>query len=184
MKITLRILLFLACAAFARGATFELGVHGTLSVTVPETWVARGRDLGGKAFDLTFQPKSDANAQCKLTLIYPDKPMAIDKERIKKDIQGAAQKFVAGSVEKKAVLKEFKLKRGYGAYCSFTDESLVGKPPIRGNYKTMTSGFVGLSEDVTGAVTLLSDSFASQEFKTMLSIVESLEIRRSDSKKL
>ena len=103
MKTTLRILLFFTCAAFARGATFDLGVHGTLSVTVPETWIARGRDLGGKAFDLTFQPRSEANAQCKLTLIYAEKELTIDKER--------------------------------------------------------------------------------KEFKTMLSMVESLEIRRSDSKK-
>ena len=72
------------------------------------------RDQGGKAFDRTIRLKCDANAQCKLTLIYTEKPTAIDKVMIKKDVQGVVQKFVSGSVEKKAVLMEFKLKRGYG----------------------------------------------------------------------
>ena len=47
----------------------------------------------------------------------------------------------------------------------------------------MTAGFLGLAEDMTGAAPLPGDSFASQEFKTMLAMVESLEIRRSDLKK-
>lgn len=87
------------------------------------------------------------------------------------------KEFVAQSVEKKAILRDFSLKQGYGAYCTFTDASLVGKEPKKDDYKVMASGQVQLSDEVLGVVSIFADAADGPEFKSMLAIINSLDLK-------
>ncbi len=170
----------------APAADFDLGPRGTLSATLPEGWAAdvqpAGRP-GGKTLGYTvaFKPPGDANAKCLLTLIFlPHRPL--DKAVLHAEMLRSAERFVAGSVEQKKTLKEFALKEGFGAYCVFTDADLAGKPPKRGDYKVLGSGQVQPAADTLGVVSLFADEADGKEFKAMIQIINSLQLKAKDAK--
>ena len=146
----MKIYAYILCAVIStfsiQAAEFDLGTHGTLSVTVPDNWSINGKAANrpdgtpiGYAF--AIKPRTDANAKCLLTFAYPTNG-APNKEVIRKEVLRITEQFVSGSVEQKKNLKEFSLEKGYGCYCLFTDASLVGKTPPPGDYKVMGSGEV------------------------------------------
>ncbi len=162
-------------------ADFDLGGHGILSVNVPEKWTVKGAPAArpdgtqiGYAF--TIKPLNDANAKCLLTFSYVNDARP-DRERIRNKVLAACEDFTAGSVEKKKTLKYFLLKQGYGAYCVFTDASLIDKKPKRGDYKAMGAGIVQLSDDLLGAVSLFADDGNGKEFRTMIEVINSLNLK-------
>ncbi|MEY2409061.1 MAG: hypothetical protein QOF48_1731 [Verrucomicrobiota bacterium] len=170
----------LLCAFACAGADFDLGAHGVLSSTVPAGWtasrVAARSGPSRSAFAIAFKPTNEANAECLLSLIYIP-ARAPQMTTLRKDVLKASEHMIAESVEKQQVLKEFTLAKGCGAYCVFTDASLVGKAVQRGEYKVVANGQVQPSEDVLGVVSLLADDVTSTEFKAMLAIVNSLKIK-------
>ena len=175
MRKTILLVLAFALALAARADDFDLGAHGHVTLTLPKDWHAAGRDLMGQAYDLTITPPGGPNAQLKLTLIYGKDDRLQDKKALSAAFLQVCAQFIPTSVEQKANVKNFTLRQGFGQYASFTDKDLVGKPPVRGNYKVMTSGLIYLGNRVSGAVTLFTDSLTGPEFKPMLGIVESLE---------
>jgi hypothetical protein len=168
------------------GADFNLGTRGMLSVTVPEDWSVNGKPANrpdgiavGYAF--AFKPRSGANAKCLLTFAYITNRVP-DKEVIRKEVLRITKQFVSGSVEKKQNVKDFALKQGHGAYCLFTDASMVGKKAPPGDYKVMGSGQVQLSDDVIGVVSLFADDPEGEEMKTMIKIIDSLKVERKKAR--
>jgi len=59
-----------------------------------------------------------------------------------------------------------------------TDESLVGKPSVPGNFKVMTSGMAKLSEGVIASFTLFSDDKTGPEFSEGVKILESIALNK------
>ena len=176
---TLGFILVLSVVGFA--AEVDLGTRGILSFTVPNDWTvnsnpAKGADGSPVGFAFVFKPRSQANAKCLLTLAYVKKTK-LDKERIRREVLRATEGFVAQSVEKKADLRDFAVKQGYGAYCTFTDASLVGKEPKKDDYKVMGSGQIQLSDDVLGVVSIFADAADGPEFKSTLAIINSLDLK-------
>lgn len=176
------ILSVLAC----RGADFDLGAHGTLSVTVPDDWSINGKAVNrpdgtpaGYAF--TIKPRSNANANCLLTFAYITNGVP-NQEIIRKEVLRICEEFVSESVEKKENLKDFSLEKGYGAYCLFTDASLVGKKVTPGQYKVMGSGEVQPADNMLAVVSLFSDEADGLEFKAMIKIINSLKVKPKDAK--
>jgi hypothetical protein len=161
------------------GADFDLGTHGVLSVVVPDGWTARVEPPGKGGYALSFQPADGSNVKCLLTFLYGAnrKP---DKAVIRAAVLRICEQFVSQSVEKKADLKDFSLEKGFGAYCVFTDASLVGKEVKPGEYKVMGSGQIQPNEDMLGVVSLFADDAAGQEFKVMVKIINSLKVTQRD----
>jgi|ERR1039457_51506 hypothetical protein len=96
MKINVYISCIILSVLASRGAEFDLGTHGTLSVIVPEDWsvnakaVARsdGTPIG---YSFAIKPRSDANAKCLITLAYLTNGIP-NKEIISKEVlRGAGQ---------------------------------------------------------------------------------------------
>ena len=138
---------------------------------------------GGKAagYTLSFKSADGANAKCLLTFLYvTSRPL--DQAVIRAEVLRNCEQFVSESVEKKKNLKDFSLERGYGAYCVFTDASLVGKKAKPGQYKVMGSGQLQPSEDMVGVVSLFADDAESEEFTAMVSIINSLKVTPKDEK--
>ena len=96
---------------------------------------------------------------------------------LRAELQRTTEPFLQKSVEKKLDIKDFSLGQGFGAYCVFTDASLVGKTPKAGDYKVMGSGQIRPAADVLGALTLLSNAADGPEFNAMLKMVESMRVK-------
>lgn len=170
----------------SRAAEFDLGTHGTLSVSVPDDWSINGKAVNradgtpiGYAF--AIKPRSDANAKCLLTFAYTTNG-APNKEAIRKEALRNTEQFVSDSVEKKQNLKDFSLGTGFGSYCFFTDASLVGKKVKPGDYKVMGSGQVQPADKLMGVVSLFADEADGLEMKAMLKIINSLKVKPRNAK--
>jgi hypothetical protein len=181
MKIYISICCIILTALASQAAEFDLGAHGTLSVTVPDDWDVQGKAANrpdgtpiGYAF--AIKPRSDANAKCLLTLAYTTNGVP-NKEFIRKEVLRTCEAFVSESVEKKKNLKDFSLEKGYGAYCLFTDASLVGKKTKPGDYKVMGSGLVQPADNMLAVVSLFADEADGIEFKAMIKIINSLKVK-------
>lgn len=181
MKIHTYIVCILLSVLGSQAAEFDLGTHGTLSVSVPADWSINGKAVNrpdgtpiGYAF--AIKPRSDANAKCLLTFAYTTNG-APNKEGIRKEVLRITEQFVSESVEKKQNLKDFSLGTGYGCYCLFTDASQVGKKVEQGDYKVMGSGQIQPADNLMGVVSLFADEADGLEMKMMLKIINSLEVR-------
>jgi hypothetical protein len=186
MKIAVYICCLVLSVLASHGAEFDLGTHGKLSITVPDDWRVNGKAIdrpGGTPLGYAFaiKPRGDANAKCLLTFAYATNG-APNKEIIRKEVLRVCEDFVSESVEKKANLKDFSLEKGYGAYCLFTDASLVGKQAKPGDYKVMGSGQVQPADNMLGVVSLFADEADSKEFKAMVKIINSLKVKPGDAK--
>jgi hypothetical protein len=176
MKPPLFIALAIACSLVARADSFNLGAHGSLKVSIPASWVAKsGTPPGTPGCDIKIFSRSGANAACRITVTYPGNSAMPDKGKAGTFLLNKVEPLVGLSVEKKAVLKDFSLKSGFGLYCSFTNAEEVGKPPVTGHYKTMSPGVIYLSKDIAISATIFTDDLSGPEFQQLLGIVQSLE---------
>ena len=155
-------------------------------MTVPDDWSINGKVVNrsdgtpiGYAF--AIKPRSDANAKCLLTFAHTTNGPP-NKEVIHKEVLRICEEFVSESVEKKKNLKDFSLEKGYGAYCLFTDASLVGKQVKLGDYKVMGSGEVQPADNLLGVVSLFADDADGIELKAMIKIINSLKVKPRDAK--
>jgi hypothetical protein len=165
----------------ARATDFDLDTHGTLSITVPDSWTAKGKPVSDKngasaAYSVELAPTNNANARGLLMVVFGARGM-MDKEAIQKLVLRVGEQWVNGSVEKKVTLREFSVKQGYGAYCVFTDASLVGKPPKPGEYKVMGSGALRIGNHLLTSVTLYADDANGAEFKALLNMVNGMVVK-------
>jgi len=185
MKILTHIFCIVFSISACQGSEFDLGTHGKLSVTVPDNWSINGKAVNGRdgapiGYAFAIKPRSDANAKCLLTFAYTTNG-APDKEVIRKEVLRICEQFVSESVEKKKNLKDFSLEKGHGAYCLFTDASLVGKKPKPGDYKVMGSGEVQPADNMLGVVSLFADNADGPELKAMIKIIDSLKVKPKDA---
>jgi hypothetical protein len=148
--------------------TVALGKHGEFDIAVPLGWDCSAQGEPGVGRGITLKPKGGANAQCMITLMYLPQPTRMGKERIRQNFEKACEEIAAGSVEGKAILREFALAHGYGVYSVFTDASLAGQPASPGNYKVTAAGMVQFSDDVLAIVSLFSDDEKSPENLAMM----------------
>lgn len=186
MKIHICICSILLFIFTCHGTDFDLGTRGTLSITLPEDWKIKGepaKDKDGTPIGYAFaiKPRSDANAKCLLTFAYI-KNGAPNKEAIRKKVLRGTREILASSVEKEQNLKDFTLQSGYGAYCVFTDASLVGKPSKSDDYKVIGSGEVQPGDNMLGVVSIFADDANGKEFKDMIKIINSLNLKPANVK--
>jgi hypothetical protein len=162
-------------------ADFPFGACGTLTANVPDGWKIERMDRGpGCTF--AFKPANRANASMLLTLLCLPDLGAADPVQLKRKLVQYSARFAAGSVEKTAVLHDLTLSKGCGAYCTFTDASLVGKPPEPGNYKMQSSGLIQFDDALFATFTLFCDDVGAGEFAEMLAITNSLRAKLDTSR--
>jgi hypothetical protein len=186
MKIHVYVCCIIFFALASQAAEFDLGTHGTLSVTVPDNWSINGKaanrpDGTPIGYALAIKSRTAENAKCLLTFAYTTNG-APNKEAIRKEVLRITEQFVSESVEKKQNLKDFSLEKGYGCYCLFTDASLVGKKTPPGEHKVMGSGQAQPADNLVGVVSLFADEADGEEMQAMLKIINSLKVRPKDAK--
>ena len=173
-RLLLPALLLLPLCAFAD--TVDLGAHGTLTIAVPKAWklTAAKKDTG---VDLTIVPTGGANAQLLFSVVYVPEGATAAKADVDEKVKSEAEQFVAVSVEKKATLRKYTLSGGaYGAYCVFTDASLVGQPPQKDNFKVITVGIIWFNDSAGVSVSQVCDDESGPEFAAMLAATNSASL--------
>jgi hypothetical protein len=186
MKIHAYIVCILLSVLSSGAAEFDLGTHGTLSVSVPEDWSINGKavdrpDGSPLGYVFAIKPRSDANAKCLLTFAYTTNG-APNRETVRKEVLRITRQLVSKSVEKKQNLKDFSLEPGFGSYCLFTDATLVGKKAKPGDYKVLASGEVQPADNMVGVVSLFADEADGPEMEAMFKMINSLKVTPKDAR--
>jgi hypothetical protein len=185
MKKALLTLALLPLLTFTgRAEKIDLGSGKTAFVTVPNTWKAAALPATAPGMptvgtNVRYATKSGSNDAVLITLLtVPDDRFA-DSDNLQALIEESTQQFAAGSVEGKVVLQEIKIAGKAGYYCTFTDASLVGKPGVKDDYKTLTSCFVYLGDEVMLAATVFSDDVSGPAYGEGLRLLKSLTLHRT-----
>jgi len=169
--------LLLVASLAVRADTINLRDHGRLNLFAPEGWKVTVEDNLDVGCNITIEPRRDANASCKIAIMYPEEDRFDTKERLRAEVVRVGREQYAGdSVERRASAREFYVKHGYGYYCNFTDPKLVGRPPEKGNYKVMSHGAIHLAHDVLIGVVIFADDFKGEDYQALLGLVEGLEL--------
>jgi hypothetical protein len=174
MKMFPVLLLLTTAGLFAQSEKIDLGPHGRINLYLDDTWKFNVADFGDRRI-ITVDSKGDVNASGSLTITFPDQDRLDTKKRLSLRVEINGEPLAGQSVEGKAIAKEFSLQTGYGFYCSFTDPELVGKPPEKGNFKTISAGLIHLAPDVLVEVTISADGFNSAPYQQLLGMIEGME---------
>ena len=174
MKKLFALLLLTAAGLFGQMQKLDLGSHGRLTLYLDDTWKIETGDYGDRQM-VTIVPKGEANASCSLTITFPEQDRLDTKKRLNLRVEVNGQPLAERSVEGKSTAKEFSLQTGFGFYCNFTDPELVGRPPEKGNFKTLSVGLIHLAADVLIEVTISADGFNSEPYQQLLGMIEGME---------
>jgi hypothetical protein len=162
----------------AQSQTLDLGSRGRLTLYLLGDWQVDMTNFARQG-TMIINPRNPAvNASCTLAVTFPETDRFDTKGRLKLRVEADSMGIAEGSVERKAVAREFMLSNGYGFYCSFTDPLLRGKPPEKGNYKVTSIGKIRLAPDVLVDVQILADSFRDQPYQQLLGAIEGMEYVR------
>jgi hypothetical protein len=157
----------------ASADTVDLGTHGVFTIAVPKDWklTSTKQDTG---VDLAIVAPGGANAQLLFKIAYPAQGATLAKAEVDANVLAEVGGFLSKSVEKKAVLRKYSMTGdAYGAYCLFTDASLVGKPPEKDNFKVFTFGIIWFNDAVGVSVVQVCDDEKGPDFATMLAMTNS-----------
>jgi len=181
MKKLLLVLSFLFVSLLARAQiveTLDFGPRGKLTLYLLGEWKVDSTNFARQG-SMTISPtKESVNASCTLTVSFPEADRLETKARLKLKVEADAYNLAEGSVERKAVAREFNLSSGaMGFYCSFTDPDLRGQPSQKGNYKVTSIGKIKLAPDVLVDVQILADGFRDEAYQQLLGAIEGMEFR-------
>jgi hypothetical protein len=176
MKRFLLLLWLTAIAALAQPARLDLGSHGSLTLYFPGNWKFTDTAMNGQV-SLTVNPTGDVNAAATIVVSFPEQDRLDSKSRLKLRVEADNRNMAEGSVEGKAIAREFSLGTGFGYYCSFTDPELRGKPPEKGNNKVMSVGKIRLAPDVLVDVSISADGFRDEPYQQLLGAIEGMEFK-------
>ena len=175
MKNLFALLLLTSVSLCAQSETLDLGSRGRLTIYLPGDWRIDTTNFARQG-TMTISPKrEEVNASCTIAISIPEGDRFDTKPRLKLRVEADCRSLAEGSVEKKAVAKEFALSSGYGFYCSFTDPDLRGQAPQKGNYKVMSTGKIRLASDVLVDVSIMADDFRGEPYQQLLGAVEGME---------
>lgn len=167
-------------AAAATGAwaeSFDLRERGRLEVFVPGDWKISGEDLGDR-HEIVITPTRDSvNAAARLVVNLTPADEFNSKPKLRTRVMELCQPIAEQNRTRKYSAEEFYSRQGFGYHCTFTDPNLVGKPPVKDDFKHATYGVVRLAPRIYVAVTLLADDLEGPEYQALLGAVEGMEIR-------
>ncbi len=170
------LLALLLAPACVQAATTDLGAHGSFSLTIPKDWTLASQKEEDAGYVLIVSPPAAVNAKLIINVVFPPDRQPLSKEAIQDETNAAADQYVDASVEKKKVLREFKLGSGYGTYCVLTDASMVGKPTQKDSFKMAATGVIWFSEDVKAGVTMVADDQNGPDFAALLAAASSATV--------
>jgi hypothetical protein len=181
MRAVKRVLAWVMAIGLAAGAaaeTFDLRDYGKLEVFVAEGFKIAAEDLGDR-HEIIIAPKREGGPQAAARLVVNLTPA--DEFNSKAKLRERVIELCAPAAEqnntRRYTAQEFYSRQGFGFYCTFTDPKLVGKAPVKDDFKHVTLGAVRLGPRVYVSVTLLADDLEGAEYQALLGTVEGMELR-------
>ncbi|MSU23341.1 MAG: hypothetical protein EXS32_05890 [Opitutus sp.] len=179
MKLLLKFLALLALLATAgrvlakeaaRTETLFLFQNHRVTISVPEGYVySSGRDERGIITAKLVAPKQKVELQVSF---QPDPDGRLTTEAGQMAfLAQVCRPYVDGSVERSYHFKSLEPHRGSGTYCVFTDASLVGREPPKGEFLNITAS-VKVASGVAIIFTLLSTDTTSNDYQTALKLLK------------
>ena len=168
----------LAVTGFAE--KIDLGAGKAVHLTLPDSWTstdlpaAAGAPLMGQ--NVRYVTKNGSNDSLLITILMVPEDNIKDPENLKAMVEMSTQQFVAGSVEGKAEIKEFRFAGVSGLAATFTDANLVGKPSVKDDYKAMTSCFAYLGNQVMVTATIFTDEINGRAYNEAVRILKSISL--------
>ena len=129
------------------GQRYPIPGQGSLLLSVPAGWRAASRSLEDPASVLLrLRPAAGDGFLIQVSALWLDaaKREGRTPPRLKGEVQKSAEKLLAQSVEKNAVIEELRGAQSFGYYYSLTD-----RQPKPGEYKYLTQGMVMTGELLT-----------------------------------
>lgn len=181
MKTMLNLLLALVLPAALSAETINLGAGRSARLNLPDAWkaakVLQGlpENPAGPA-NVRYVTKNGSNDAVLLSLIPMADEQYADLAQLRALVKESTQQFADGSMERKANLKEIKVDGRTGFSCLFTDAELVGQPTKKDDYKTITSCFVYLGDNIMLAATIFSDDPGAKAYDEATRLLQSLTL--------
>ncbi|HEY5550646.1 MAG TPA: hypothetical protein VIK52_02070 [Opitutaceae bacterium] len=165
-------------------ASHRISSTEPLFVSLPAGWAAGEDAPPGPAFPFEtrrFAPEGDRNAVCLISLLAKDRADLTNREALDFLLRNDSRPYwEPGQRASDIEVKELPFPGGLVLFANFTDQSLVGKPPVRGDYKTATSVLVSIGTGYLIKITILCDDLAGRDYAEALEIVKSIRIREQD----
>ena len=181
MKITC-LLAILFVAGIVNGAELLVSSKEPIVVLAPDLWKAtKGRSpSGGFPFETyRFEPSTNRNTGFMISVYDKNKPEFADPEFLKKLVRGDSRPYVSSPDElTKIEIKELKIEGGLGFYANFIDPDLVGKPVVKGQFKTATPIIVSVSSKYLVKITLLCDEIDGADYRDAMAVIKSLKVKK------
>ena len=141
-----------------------------VTIAVPDGYIySSGRDDQG----IIMAKITDGREKIDLQVRFqpdPDSRLGAESQQME-FLANVCQQYAEGSVEKSYDFKPLAPHRGSGTYCSFTDASLVGRDPPKGEFLHVTTG-VKVWPGWALVFTVLSNDTDSKEYQTALKLVK------------
>jgi len=186
-KSLLTLLFFLSMLATGGVATAKdpaenviLFLDHHVAIAVPPGFAyTSGRDDNGTIVAQIVDPKEKNRLQVQF---QPDPASRLGTERQQMDfLAETCRQYAEGSVEHSYDFKALEPRSGTGTYCTFTDASLVGQTPPKGEFLHVTTG-VKVWPGWAIVFTLLSNDITAKEYQTLVTLLkESFEEKPKDA---
>lgn len=174
--------LLVACLP-ARGAAkeFPWPGRGVIHLTAPATWRIASQHAEELGYNFRAEPKAGPSVVVQLTLAHLPDGKTLRAEEVKDQLEKTVTPYLAGSVEKAFDPKPLTLAQGSGWVVQLSDGSLVGKPPVPGDFKVMRNAMAALDDRLVMIATIQFDDPARPEIGQAMAILASVRFeRRSD----
>jgi hypothetical protein len=150
--------------------TLILSADHSITLTVPDGYVfSSGRDESGVIMAKIVDPKEKIQLQVSFR---PDPTSRLGVEQQQMDfLAQVCRQYAEGSVEHRYDFKPLAPRVGTGTYCTFTDASLVGTTPPKGEFLHITTGVKAWPGWVI-VFTLLSNNTTGKEYEALLAVVK------------
>jgi len=185
---TIFLLGILLVAGIGYGGELRVSSKEPVVVVAPDSWKST-KDLqpsAGFPFE-TFrvEPATNRNVVCLVSIYDKDKPQFADAEFLKKLVRADSLPYVnSPDGLSKVDVKELKMDGGLGFYANFVDPDLVGKPVVKGSYKTATPIIISVSSKYLIKVSLLCDEIDGADYREAIGVIKTLKIKKTEGKAL
>ena len=125
-----------------------------------------------------FVPVDARNAALLVTLVGTLNGRVPNLAALKQMHTSASQRFLS-SPDQQFAIKELQMPNGAGYYSTFEDPDLVGKPPVKDNFKFTSPCFILFKTGEVANATIFTDEKEGKTLPEAISILQTLDVKAS-----
>jgi hypothetical protein len=151
-------------------------------VVAPAGWTAAADAPPTGAFPFETRrlvPPGERNAVCMISVLGQDSPKFSQAPMLRTLLKGDCRPYLGSPDEAaKVEIKALAIAGGLGFHADFVDPDLVGKPVVKGTYKTVTPIILSIGTRYLIKATILCDEIGGADYREAIALIESIAIRK------